>query len=281
MRRAHPDGIGRGTTMIIRGRTIDFSARGWPRVWLITALGTFGCVLATMALNALSLGDVPTEARGRAILFSALTPALIAAPLFFAFSARLRQMALAHHRLSIIASTDSLTKVLNRGAFRLLVEEYLRDVADDETAGAMLIVDVDHFKAVNDTFGNDRGDDALRIISSAIRGSLRNSDLVGRLGGEEFGVFLPSCPAQRAEVVAERIRVGVAQAAFAPVGSMVPLSVSVGGASFMGKADFDALYHLADQRLYAAKQLGRNRVAMSPMAFEMSARHVPSGAAIH
>ncbi len=135
-----------------------------------------------------------------------------------------------------------------------------------EGAGALLVIDADHFKAINDRFGHGQGDEALRIISRAIRNSVRGGDLVGRLGGEEFGVFLPGANEMNAADVAERIRRAIADAAFLPNGARCPLSVSVGGAVYEVRIDFSDLFRVADQRLYEAKEAGRNRVQLSSAA---------------
>lgn len=264
--------------MRVFGRKLDLSRHGFARIWLLTIFGTLGCVAAALYLDSFNFVLLDEAARNRAILFDITVPMLIAAPLFFFFGCKIRELTIAHHQLSVVASTDSLTAVLNRGAFRMLVEAYLTSVEKEQCSGALLVVDADEFKFINDTFGHDRGDEALRIIASSIKASLRGSDLVGRMGGEEFAVFLPSCPPNRAEVVAERIRHGVAAAAFAPMGRLQPLSVSVGGASFSAPVGFDDLYRLADQRLYAAKQDGRNRVAFAP---PHALGVLPEGAAIH
>ena len=105
----------------------------------------------------------------------------------------------------------------------------LRQVAAE---GALLVIDVDHFKAVNDNFGHEQGDEALRIIARKIRDEVRDTDFVGRLGGEEFSVFLPGMGQPNTEIIAERIRSAVNAAEFTPLGQQYPLSVSVGGVTF-------------------------------------------------
>ena len=165
------------------------------------------------------------------------------------------------------ASTDALTQVMNRAAFSTLVDAYLKQVrsAQDKARGALLIIDADNFKSVNDRFGHDRGDEALITIAKSIKSTLRAPDLVGRLGGEEFGVFLPGATTEQASNVAERIRQTVNVAEFSPAGARHHLSVSVGGAVFEKELPFADLFRLADQQLYAAKQAGRNRVAIAPI----------------
>jgi diguanylate cyclase (GGDEF)-like protein len=132
--------------------------------------------------------------------------------------------------------------------------------------GALLVIDADDFKQVNDRFGHDLGDHALRQIAAAILATVRRQDLVGRIGGEEFAVLLSGADYAIAARVAERIRRAVNAIVFAPGGTPCPLSVSIGGALFEAPAPFMALYRQADQRLYEAKHLGRDRVALLPNA---------------
>jgi diguanylate cyclase len=119
--------------------------------------------------------------------------------------------------------------------------------AGNPRRGSALVIDVDHFKAVNDRFGHMFGDDALRKISSEIKESVRESDLVGRIGGEEFGVFLPGATRREAAVVAERIRASVNAAKFSPQAGLVPLSVSVGATVYGSRSSFNEMFRLADE----------------------------------
>ena len=135
----------------------------------------------------------------------------------------------------------------------------------------MLVIDVDHFKRINDSFGHDSGDEALKVIAETIRGAVRDIDLVGRIGGEEFSVFLPGTDPNRTLAVAERIRAAISAAEFSPTGSRVGLSVSVGGATFADAASFGELFRRADQRLYAAKLNGRNRVEINQSPTDQAA----------
>ena len=116
---------------------------------------------------------------------------------------------------------------------------------------------------MNDRFGHDSGDQALIAIANSIKAMVREPDLVGRIGGEEFGVFLPDANPEQAESVAERIRQAVGSARFAPAGAMHRLSVSVGGAVFSDQLPFAQLFRLADHQLYLAKELGRDRIAIA------------------
>jgi diguanylate cyclase (GGDEF)-like protein len=155
-----------------------------------------------------------------------------------------------------------LTACLNRGAFTDKVNDYIEraEFGAVSQCGALLVIDADHFKAINDRFGHEHGDEALRTIARTVRSMLRSDDSVGRLGGEEFGVFLPGVDLPTASLIAERIRRAVNLAVFAPGGELRQLSVSVGGASFDAPTDFAELFRVADSRLYEAKRFGRNRV---------------------
>ena len=121
------------------------------------------------------------------------------------------------------------------------------------------MIDADNFKAINDVHGHIAGDEALTIIARSIRAVLRAGDLVGRMGGEEFAVFLPEVNQEQAEHIAERVRYSVNRASFTPDGIFCALSVSIGGAAFEQATHFSELFRIADQRLYGAKQSGRNR----------------------
>ena len=243
---------------------IDLSPEGWGRVVAYTVGGTLICIGATLYVDSANFPHLTDAERMRTILIDVLLPILLAVPLLLFFSLKLRELAIAHKKLTVYASTDSLTQVLNRAAFSTLVDAYLKDVhTHDDRYGALLIVDADNFKSVNDTYGHDRGDEALITIARSIKSMLRSPDLVGRMGGEEFGVFLPGATTAQAELVAERIRRTVAAAPFAPGGTAHQLSVSVGGAVFRATVPFHDLFRAADQELYRAKQAGRNRVAVT------------------
>ncbi len=244
---------------------LDLSPQSWGRVIAFTVAGTLICVTAALYVDSFNFAAMDTPSRIRAMATDILLPVVLAVPLLLFFTSKLRELAIAHQRLTIYASTDSLTQVMNRAAFSTLVQAYLTEIRSAQLRhrGALLIIDVDNFKAVNDHYGHDRGDEALVTIAHSIRGLLRSPDIVGRLGGEEFGVFLPGVGAEEAGRVAERIRQSVAEADFAPAGLPYRLSVSVGAAVFDKPLSFAELFRTADQQLYVAKRDGRNRVALS------------------
>lgn len=167
------------------------------------------------------------------------------------------QLAEAHARLSEKARHDDMTGMLNRESFFAALKNSRRRT----DTGALLIIDADHFKHINDTHGHMQGDRALTEIAEAIRGSLRDIDLVGRIGGEEFAAFLSSADSDEAMLVAERIRLAVEAIRFHPgEGKYLPLSVSIGAARLRPHLSWSQMMREADRRLYEAKRRGRNRV---------------------
>lgn len=241
---------------------IDWSSQGWARVWGTTIAGTLVCIAVALYVDSFNFMTLDGPERLRAIATNIVLPMVLAMPLLFFFSAKLRELAIARQKLELIASTDSLTAVLNRGAFTMLVDAWLTAARThaSQRQGALLVIDADHFKEINDTYGHDRGDVALLLIANSIKNVLRGADIVGRIGGEEFGVFLPGADPAEARTVAERIRKTVHDADFVPDGVRRQITVSVGGALFAHQVGFTELYKVADESLYAAKGAGRDRV---------------------
>jgi len=167
------------------------------------------------------------------------------------------ELARAHALLAEKATMDDMTGMLNRATFLARLEA-MRETAE---SGSLLMIDADNFKAINDEHGHAVGDTALQAIAAAIRRALREGDLVGRIGGEEFCAFLPDTEPGTANAVAERIRAEVEQAeALTAEGRRLALTVSIGCTRHRRGARVVELMREADRRLYRAKDLGRNRV---------------------
>lgn len=160
-----------------------------------------------------------------------------------------------------MALIDGLTGLANRSHFRDVFSQERERYLRQKTPLSLLVVDIDHFKRVNDRFGHDAGDMALCFIADILRLRIRQTDIAGRLGGEEFGVLLSGADIEYALRVAEMLRERVAQRAFRYHGQSIPLSVSIGIAE-LGRdgMEFRTLFAKADERLYQAKAKGRNRV---------------------
>jgi len=165
--------------------------------------------------------------------------------------------------LEELAYTDDVTGLPNRRVARRQLEALLSRARRHGTELAVALIDVDRFKAVNDGFGHAVGDRVLRELSVRLEERVRQEDVVARHGGEEFLVLLPDTAAPGAAVVAEGLREHVAGRPFADDAQRVPLTVSVGWASWAGEV-LDDLIQRADAALYAAKGAGRNRVCTVP-----------------
>ena len=242
---------------------IDLSPTSWGRVVAVTVVGTAICIGAAFFVNSFNFPHLSPEALWHAQLTDLFLPLVLAGSFFFFLMYKMRQLAIAQKELSIVAATDSLTAVFNRGAFSMLVEAYLDQARSQAVvnAGAFLIVDADHFKTINDRLGHDCGDQALKLIAKTIQDQLRGADIVGRIGGEEFAVFLPGANSSQSWLVAEGIRRRIREVEFAPGGRPCPLSVSIGGIAFSGPTTYADMFRVADEHLYKAKSNGRDQVS--------------------
>ncbi|WP_431857069.1 GGDEF domain-containing response regulator [Azospirillum sp.] len=165
-------------------------------------------------------------------------------------------------QLERLATTDSLTGALNRGRFMArAANEVMRALRYARPLSAIML-DIDHFKKVNDTHGHATGDEAIRSVVRVCRSLVRGADILGRLGGEEFAILLPETPPQGAVLLAERLRRALAVTEVRiPGGVGVTFTVSVGVSALKpGEESVSALLARADEALYRAKNGGRNRV---------------------
>ncbi|HYA74312.1 MAG TPA: PleD family two-component system response regulator [Roseiarcus sp.] len=162
-----------------------------------------------------------------------------------------------------MALFDPLTGLNNRR----FMENHLATMLDNarvrRASLTLMILDIDHFKRVNDTYGHDCGDEVLKGFADRLRGIIRGGDLLCRLGGEEFVIVMPGVNIQAAARIAERARLAIQQEQFVidPSGRMIPVTVSIGLAERGAEDDASSLYRRADRALYRAKAEGRNRVS--------------------
>lgn len=166
-------------------------------------------------------------------------------------------------RLQHLATTDGLTGALRQTQLVPALEQAMRSSALGGTPLAILSMDLDHFKRVNDTYGHSVGDEVLRIFAQRVRGAIRGEDILVRRGGEEFVVILPRCDGPSAQRAAERIRDEMARQPIVVGDHAIVQRVSVGVALWDGAESAQALDERADQALYAAKRGGRDRVSVA------------------
>lgn len=194
----------------------------------------------------------------------------LALPAGFAFASIVLAFGLAEHMLAVrherdvahrLAEHDMLTGVLNRRAIQSAARAAFRNARNAGTPLALLFLDIDHFKKVNDSHGHRVGDHCLRAIIAPIAGELRHEDALGRYGGEEFLIVLPGIEAPEACAIAERIRLRAQRAPVHVSGIRIDLTVSVGIAVIDAQAaNVEELIERADSALYRAKSEGRNQV---------------------
>lgn len=169
----------------------------------------------------------------------------------------------ANAELRRMATTDGLTGLANRRYFEERAHEEIDRVRRYGGTPALLLLDIDRFKRINDNQGHLRGDATLVEVARRIRGVLRSTDLAARWGGDEFIILLPRCDEAALTHVAEKLRGTVGDTALAGIG---PVTVSLGGALRAPDENLDEWLHRADGALYAAKAGGRNAVRIAPAA---------------
>jgi len=244
-------------TMLVSAAIV--TSRGWSNP--STLLGTVSDNAVEFAT--LALGAVTAVSLVRVPWFAVM---VLPAVFLLQYHALLRDLVQA-------ATVDAKTELLNAGAWRQLAQRELGRGDRQETSTAVLVIDMDRFKHINDTYGHLAGDTALRAVADALADELREYDAVGRFGGEEFVALLPGADTHAAVNVAERLRRRIeateilVEGRNAPGTQRVHVTASVGVASAPAKAaDLDDLLRAADDALYAAKHGGRNTVRVAPSA---------------
>ncbi len=169
----------------------------------------------------------------------------------------------AEENLRILANTDTLTGVNNRRRFMELLEGEIRRVNRTNRVLSLMMLDIDHFKNVNDTYGHAVGDQVLCHFVMVVKDSIRDIDVIGRMGGEEFVVMLPETSSQEAAIVAERLRTAVKNREIIIPGEKFNITVSIGLAELELGESSDHLLIRTDEAMYLAKQNGRNRVEIA------------------
>jgi diguanylate cyclase (GGDEF)-like protein/PAS domain S-box-containing protein len=168
----------------------------------------------------------------------------------------------ANARLEALASLDALTGLKNRRAFEERLHEEISRARRSKETFALLLLDIDHFKNFNDSFGHPRGDDVLKSVARVLSRSVRDADFISRYGGEEFAIILPDSDRDGAKLMGERLREAIEENAW----DVRPITVSVGAAAWVDGATSESLIDQADRALYRSKQAGRNIVTLADAA---------------
>jgi diguanylate cyclase len=233
---------------------------------LTVVVGTLALTISQVVITVLGHGDRLIAAVSATLCTLVLTP-LIGTAMLRLVSA----LDQARRELNVLAIQDELTGVCNRRHFMAVVEREWDRARRYNTTAALLLIDADHFKRINDLHGHLCGDELLRQIARATSSSLRQADVLARFGGEEFIVFLPHTDPLGALDVAERIRAQVEQLTMSWNGATVSATVSIGVAPLRPELpSLDWTIHEADTALYAAKAEGRNCVRSLPFTASRS-----------
>ena len=236
---------------------------------------TLALVLASELVVTLSLGYLAPhmmEEHGLVVVLAAGgTAALLAFPTLMVLLQMTRRIDHMRHQLAHAVRTDYLTGTLSRAAFMEVFERQRdrakRRIENGETlrcCDALLMLDADHFKKVNDTYGHAVGDAVLSMMGRVLHTSVRPDDHVGRLGGEEFGVYLTCCDADAVWDVAERLREAIFHSSRHLGVDGLTITVSIGAVVFEPSCEFAHVFEKADRHLYAAKDAGRDKVILAP-----------------
>ena len=228
------------------------------------------CIAVMIIVNIVQIADVTP--RDAVINTNIFLSAMCAVTGVFAWvnEARNRYLFGLEVELERLATTDPLSGTYNRRHFTKLAEiEIARSVRHNHPL-ALLMVDIDHFKNINDSYGHHTGDIAIYEFAETCRHLLRRSDILGRMGGEEFAVLLPETPPDGAHHIAERLREKLSQVTIGSEKGTVQFTVSIGVTNWRGNSDgLSELLRRADAALYEAKERGRNRVVVSEAELRM------------
>ncbi|MBZ9857243.1 GGDEF domain-containing protein [Mesorhizobium sp. CA13] len=224
----------------------------WKGVAWLAFLGTIGSLALSVGLNYLLLFSDVLTPFGRSMVTAVLLPLIIGLPLFVLIGLKQAQIRGYRRELNRAETYDRVTGCLNGPVFTSMVERRAaRPSAPGPRSGAFLVIHAEHLRSINLRFGPDWGDEALRLVASAIQSAVRKEDMVGRIGTSMFGVFLPGTTEAEAAEIGERIRASVAQVYFAPKGTEDALTISLGSTVFETELAFEDMFRSAEAQLSA------------------------------
>jgi diguanylate cyclase (GGDEF)-like protein len=235
-------------------------------VFLITLLSILLSVLLTIvAVLNLEGVDVVTS-----LLIAATVPGVVAPLVSWTLVGLIIKLENMERQMRDLATYDSLTGLLTRQAFFHDAQNYLNLTERNKSAFAAIMLDIDHFKVINDTYGHHVGDRALKALGSFLKNHLRKSDIIGRIGGEEFAVILPRASSEDALKLAQAIQSDLEKLTITEKKKRIPLTVSIGVTFHPGDTppDINRILKKADTALYRAKHTGRNRTVLYDPSLE-------------
>ncbi len=228
-----------------------------------TILITLTSIIFTQVIRffILLLANNNTPDPGR--ISSFISPIILAPVFSWFFVGQLLKVNELEKQMRELAAYDSMTNLYNRGSCLLALENAIRQIKRTQTDLVILYIDIDHFKDINDTYGHDVGDIVIKHFANYLKKSLRESDIIGRIGGEEFLVGLPSLEFEKGKAVAEKLRAGVANN-FIVINNDITIhatiSIGISIYRYTEEINLREILKKADIALYNAKNSGRNRV---------------------
>ncbi|SFQ05274.1 diguanylate cyclase (GGDEF) domain-containing protein [Mesorhizobium sp. NFR06] len=223
----------------------------WTKVIWLAVLGTAACVALSLGLNYLLMFSDSLTPFARGAVTAIIVPIVVSLPLLVLLGWQQIEIRRYRYELTRSGTYDQLTGCLNGKVFTSMVDRRAARPVGPRS-GAFLVVHPQHLASINLRFGLEWGDEALRLIASAVRSSVRKDDLIGRIGTSMFGVFLPSASEQDAKDIGERIRGAVGEIYFAPKGDRDVLAISVGGVVFEHELDFEDMFRFAEEGMAGA-----------------------------
>ncbi|MCZ6643323.1 MAG: GGDEF domain-containing protein [Gammaproteobacteria bacterium] len=208
-----------------------------------------------------AFGAIPFS-ESNIFLVAAMISLFVALPTTYFMGHMIYQLSISQADLRRLAETDDLTGLTNRRSFFKRAKHRLDAAQAIGSPIALLVIDADYFKQLNDTYGHATGDAALKFISEKLEYGFRNRDLACRLGGEEFAVLVPGLTAQQAESLSTRFLESIASQPMVCDNKIIEMSVSCGIADTDVGYDMTRLFKAADEALYAAKAAGRNQTVL-------------------
>lgn len=224
--------------------------------WTVGGMAA-GLVVALAAVGLLNVVS-PTANGAREAGLAVVVSILVAMPLAFVCGLMASRVGALRKQVQRLGQNDNLTSCLDEATFSALVDTYSnRNIAPgSDPVGTILLVNLDDLRVVNSRFGYSWGNEALSSVAATIRSTVRNGDIVGRVSGDQFGVFLPGANETDARGVAERIHDNVAKIQFYPAGTHYPLSIRAGAVIISSRIGFDQLLRKANGTLEMTKSPG-------------------------
>jgi diguanylate cyclase (GGDEF)-like protein len=232
--------------------------------FLSSVLVTLITVSLAIIFTLINLSLFAAEIRATDIIVATINTAIITPPVVFFFGRLLRKLSTVEKKMRHLATYDQLTGVLSRHAVMDTINTLISFAKRNNHDFAVIYFDLDHFKQINDTYGHDAGDLVLKECGKTLNEVKRDSDVVGRIGGEEFLIALPDTNYSGAMVLAERLKRNIANMAIHYNEKTIQMTSSMGIADYSQSKEYktDTLIKFADECLYKSKNDGRNRISV-------------------